>query len=266
VRSYVDLLRNSATLFNGYETAPDNIVRTFFQYAVLSMSDCWRRLCFSVMSFPYVMFRLACTSTTSEFVMVANELTTLRGECEQCADLEFSGPILHMLKDISKLSAREQRALEQKVKGICKDVAAVGPISTDVVECRHGQLQNTFARFRGSHKITQTAAEESILESIASAHSCLVEQVKPEHLPPHHAHILAQAGDSSKGNASSTQDDHGQRKQRLPTAERLAKASATSGKRRRLSGFLFAVRAELFPFGGVKYTVCQYAAICNMMT
>lgn len=108
------------------------------------------------------MFDLLDDSDQSRVLEACKRLKAKQEACYQCCDIEFSSPLLGYL---SVTNSDGAPCHLEAVQQLLTDIAVHAPISSDVVECRHGFTQSLLHRWRGC-KPSDSIAQERTLWNI----------------------------------------------------------------------------------------------------
>ena len=138
------------------------VAQTFFQLAIQAMAENWRRFTLPTMSFPYTMFRLL-DCELDQFREEFERLKAKKDMCCQCADLEFSTPLLSWINVSTPEAA--QRSMHA-VQRFLRHMSLQAPISSDLVECLHGWTQHLLHRWRGVKPSDAVAQERAMFTLI----------------------------------------------------------------------------------------------------
>ena len=175
--------RELADLCLGVEDNSLHLAATCFQLVIFGASDIWRRLCFPVQTFPFVLFSLVHCANPTDFICKWTKFRSILKECIGCVDVGFSKPLLQSV-DFAVLKPEEKANQVRDLQRMLRDVMVTCPLATDTVENLHGQHQHMFHRFRGRRPGHQAAAEQSILHSLQVEHYHIKEVVDARTLPP----------------------------------------------------------------------------------
>ncbi len=175
--------RDLADLCLGVEDRSLHLAVTCFQLVIFGASDIWRRLCFPVQTFPFVLFSLVHCANPTDFVSKWTKFRSILRECPGCVDVGFSTPLLQSI-DFAVLGPEEMASQVRDLQRMLQDVTVTCPLATDTVENLHGQHQNMFHRFRGPRPNHRAAAEQSILHSLQVEHHHIKELVDAHTMPP----------------------------------------------------------------------------------
>ncbi len=158
------------------------------------MADAWRRLCHSSNCFPWATFSLLDQPDCQSFFAHARHLQA-RARCSQCADVEFTTPLLNVLT--AAWGESDQRAIYASAMSMLRTVCIFGKISSDTVELVHGQIQH-FSRNakRGRFRMAETVSRESYLHSAVKEFELLQHFVEKQAMPGKRTscRIMAQHG------------------------------------------------------------------------
>lgn len=153
-----------------------NLALQFFRMAIQAMCDSWRRFVLVTQSYPCILFNLV-SLTVDKFLQEYRRLQQSLNECNECGDVEFSTPILRYIEfpniAIASLSEGDLTSLRAKAAQLQRllfDLATVGPLTSDIVECMHGFTQNLLHRWRGSRPTDPVAAERLAWSCITKSH------------------------------------------------------------------------------------------------
>lgn len=160
VSEYVGCLRHFPDL------AAPNISSEYFNISLLAITECWKRFVLPTESFPWTLFTLLDRSTDAEFLRACGDLQSQLTACPKCVDVEFSTPILRFLDVEDAASSWKVRA----VKNLLEDLALHAPLSSDLVECRHGICQHLLHRWRGVKPTDAIAAQSVAWQLITRAY------------------------------------------------------------------------------------------------
>lgn len=136
----------------------------FFELAIQSMGEHWRRLIFPTMGFPYLCFNLLNHDSDSECLSEYKKLQARIQVCPRCADTEFSTILLSYIDSDMQIDDPCATAKIRDVRRFLADIAIFGPLSTDLVECAHGYCQSLLHRWRGA-KVNDDVAQERVMWS-----------------------------------------------------------------------------------------------------
>ena len=179
-----------------------------FGKAIWTLGDLWRRLCLEVHGTPHTSFGLY-GLPLEEFLDSLRMIQKEHQTCRECLDTEFTEVILQQFAPLLQPAAesdehasidRMSKLVEEyhAIQDVMGDVATVLPISSDLVECVHGEVQRKLHERRRAAKILKASSMESFLNSIKRSHRSLVEWIKPSYLPPNPGKILAASLKSKK--------------------------------------------------------------------
>ena len=156
-----------------------------FELAMVGISDCWRRLVLEFSGPPFCLFSLI-GLTAAEFVRHWKSLHRKFQKCNGCFDDAFSRMLLRTfpLADFQNKSAGVQEALAVEVQQVLADIATWAPVSSDMVEIKHGVVQWSVSR-RGKQQIKNpTAARETtLLQACIKQFAFVRESVQEDVLP-----------------------------------------------------------------------------------
>jgi hypothetical protein len=180
VLQLVQILQDSGA--ECWECTPANRLKSF-KVGVWSCGDLWRRLCLAMQSTPHTTFGLLGTDVY-EFLTLVLIFQQQYADCENCVDHEFTLVLLSYLEGIQSAPLAEQASLHKDIMDLLFDITVHAAISSDIVECLNGAVQNRTRKFRGTTKNAHILSQESYLQSVQSEHKALVDSVKPAYLPP----------------------------------------------------------------------------------
>ena len=178
-----------------------------FQMVIVGISDSWRRLVHEFESTPWSLFRLV-GLTTLEFVEEWKLLHSKFDKCEHCVDQVFTGFLLMRfpMADFEGKLLADQEVLSRKIQHILMDVASWAPMSSDLVEIKHGAVQWAVSRRGAQHvKSPGTAREFTLLQSCIKQFQWIREIVQDATMPRKQtmAGILKMVGTKSTNQYSS---------------------------------------------------------------
>ena len=126
--------------------------------------------------------------------------------CPFCCDFGFSSGIIAQHSGLQSAERSHQDAVRQEIQGILQDIATYTPITSDVVEIKHGQVQWSVSK-RGASavKAGPAAMETTLIQSCLKQHIWAQESVANQTLPGRatSSKILQQSGASSTNKYSS---------------------------------------------------------------
>ena len=137
-----------------------NVSREYFNMALQSIAECWKRFVLPTRTFPWAIFRLLdCTGNEGVDGLVQSfaRLKSQHAGCDKCVDVEFSVPVLKFFDIDESTPCHKSEAM----KNFLEDMALYSPLSSDLVECRHGICQHLLHRWRGV-KPTDPYAAQSV--------------------------------------------------------------------------------------------------------
>ena len=178
-----------------------------FQMVVVGICDSWRRLVHEFESPPWSLFHLV-GLTTLEFVEEWKLLHSKFNRCEHCVDQVFTGFLLMRfpMQEFEGKCLADQAALSCKIQRILMDVASWAPMSSDLVEIKHGTVQWAVSR-RGAQQVKTppTAREFTLLQSCIKQFQWVRKMVQDSTMPPKQtmAGILKMVGTKSTNQYSS---------------------------------------------------------------
>lgn len=139
----------------------------FFTMALQTMSDCWRRFVFVTRSFPYVLLNNLHGLEYQEFLKEYGRLQQIALQCRECVDPEFTTVLLQYIpqNSLGQIDSPCVKAKVAHIQRFIHDIAVHTPLSSDIVECRHGFSQWLLHRWRGA-KPSEPVAQERLFWSL----------------------------------------------------------------------------------------------------
>jgi hypothetical protein len=158
--------------------------KLLFTQVLAGMADTWRRFCFEYQTYPYVMFALVDVEESVFWSRASKMISELRA-CESCVDKIFSTPILEELfAAIADPDPERRRRTYVKISSFLGEHTVCSPITSDMVEVLHGQLQHRLhGNHRGRYKEAVASEERSFLGSVNSEFHSIWEFVRDECMP-----------------------------------------------------------------------------------
>jgi hypothetical protein len=221
------------------------LLKKMFALSLFGMSESWRRFCLTVMGCPATTFALL-GMPLPQFLDRVTEINQMKAECPECVDLEFTDVLLTYLAGIHNQSHTIQEIMYNKSQSFLSDIGVYAAISSDLVECRNGHVQEVTHKFRGKNKFLQRVVEESLLNDIAADHGNIIEAVKPYYLPPSHGNITCRAGQKHDSDQ---------------TAEQTRLDNVLARKPRNLCGLLVVLPNLFFEYIMTKDKLCVLASV-----
>ena len=211
----------------------------FFKVAVRAMGDHWKRFCHATVGFPANIFKLV-DMDENDFFLEYKRLQQQANLCNGCVDVEFSRVVLDWIAPDSQLNGPGVKSAIADLQNFLADVATIGPLSTDLVECYHGYTQTSLHRWRGT-RVTDNVAQERVLwHAICGAYSRFKDWVKSLYLDKHFFRRLSMFGSQSRNQHERKHDSKGKPRSRLTLEgmDRMMACGQSLSKLRRLSGSL----------------------------
>lgn len=170
IRQYCEMVTNR--LGSLHDVRSDVIeqksLQTAFTMMAIIVSDVWRRYIHDYAVFPYKLFPLLLDCDLQSFIEQWDRLQGCKGNCSECFDAEMSGRLLEAFpKSLIFEGLEVQHTTWQQVTALLHDLATYTPLSSDPVEVKNGQVQNSTSR-RGNTavKAPVAAKETSFLEAL----------------------------------------------------------------------------------------------------
>lgn len=188
ISEYVQQLGSFASL-----GIPD-IAKDAFTLSLQAMAESWKRLVFPTQSLPFTLFQLA----DLDHECFLKEYARLRRDmqsCRQCADLEFSTPVLNFIPLDCLQEDHLIRAKVCQIKHLLQDIDA--PLSSDLVECLHGYSQHLLHRWRGCKPTDSVAQQRVLWTQITKLYSSFRTFLWDRHGDKHSGHRMHRFGRSS---------------------------------------------------------------------
>jgi hypothetical protein len=157
--------------------------KDLFVQCLAGMSDSWRRFCFEFQSFPFVIFSLVDVDEEI-FFQRASDLVNKLLHCSRCADPGFSAPLLaELAAALVHLTIEQRHALFLELSSLLGDIAVFAPISSDMVEVLHGQLQTVLRHGRGRFPEAKACQERSVYHSVLTEYNSHCTSIIKETMP-----------------------------------------------------------------------------------
>ena len=118
-----------------------------FELAMVGISDCWRRLVLEFSGPPFCLFSLI-GLTAAEFLRHWKSLHRKFKKCKECFDDALSGILLQTfpMAGFQDKPADVQEALAAEIQQVLTDISTWAPVSSDLVEIKHGVVQWSVSR------------------------------------------------------------------------------------------------------------------------
>ena len=204
VHAYVELLEKFPTLH-----VPD-VGMDYFRMCIEPMGDNWRRLVLPTQHFTWIMFTLLAVNQ-EQWPQEIARLKSLKTACYECTDAEFSSILL----DLDSMEDSDSESLV-RLRFFLEDVAAMSPISSDLVECLHGYSQHLLHRWRGCKPSDPVAQERTLWALILRSYAKLREYLWDKHGDVNFGHRIHKYGKKSSNQYTVV----------LPESERLQKKAS----------------------------------------
>lgn len=154
-----------------------SLAKDAFQISLLEMGSSWKRFIHDLDRFPFKLFSLLRCETSDDFVQECERIHKIIQTCKKCVDVEFTVPLLAYIARGKMLAeeggdhgAAQLVDRVELVRDFLKDVATFVPLSSDQVECVHGQHQSQLHRFRGQKPSDAAASEACLWSTINSSY------------------------------------------------------------------------------------------------
>lgn len=191
-----------------------------WQLVISCMTDISRRFSYN-MSFPPLTLFSLLDMDKSEFVEQFGALQAKHQRCPRCLDADCSAKLMTGFANINLVSQQEQEETMVKVQQILTDLCQWCPLTSDVVELKHGQTQWSVSGRRGgqSAKNPKVAAQTTILQAAVKGHSWSKDTVSHLTLPSRSTSssvlkmsgVRRQAGSSRQMTSRESQQERDQR-------------------------------------------------------
>lgn len=136
-------------------------LQTIFTMMILIISDTWKRFVHDYSAFPYKLFQLV-PANFEQFVRLWDMFQEKLHSCKTCMDDSFTKQLLTSFpRKLAKEPEHVQSSVYRQVQLLLGDISVHGPVTSDAVEVKNGQVQQ-IASQRGNTKIkTPNASKES---------------------------------------------------------------------------------------------------------
>lgn len=187
IQLYFDMLSSGFSSLGeiGLDLASRQNLQTVFTMTLIMVSDIWRRFVHEFDTFPYKLFSLLTTTDLEGFVSKWDSWQKLRASCPNCFDAEMGHRILDAFGgNLSSEPFEVQADTFQCVTALLHDVATYAPVSSDPVEVKNGQVQqSTRSGSGGAVKAPLAAKETSFLGTLIRDFELVKHWVEEKTLP-----------------------------------------------------------------------------------
>lgn len=163
----------------------DTFLQLSYELVIVGITDCWRRLVHDFKSPPFCFFGLLGLPTAA-FVQEWSNLQAKLSECSGCIDAAFGKVLLSEFPaaEMELLPRAEQDLMVSQIEQILRGLAAFAPLSSDLVEIKHGNVQWAVHR-RAKQKILnpRSSRETSFLQSCIKQYDYVKDTVGALTLP-----------------------------------------------------------------------------------
>lgn len=137
------------------------LLKLAYDLVIVGVTDTWRRLVLDFKSAPFSLFGLV-GLTPQQFLLQWEALHKKFASCNACVDNAFTGLLLSQFP-MSKFDgpAAAADSFCQEVQQLLLDVATFAPLSSDLVEIKHGGVQWAVSR-RGRQQVRAPKAAREI--------------------------------------------------------------------------------------------------------
>lgn len=145
-----------------------NLSAEVFNMTLQTIAECWKRFVLPTETFPWSLFKLLDCVTIDEFLVLLTDLQAKQAASPCCVDVEFSTPLLKFVTAADTGILDIGKAAE--LRSLLEDLAVHAPLSSDLVECRHGLCQHIVHRWRGVKPTDNVAAQSVAWQLITRAY------------------------------------------------------------------------------------------------
>ena len=137
-----------------------------FKLALEAIGEVWRRFIHATSATPFTLFQMM-DMNQQDFLAAYHSLRAKIAKCAQCADLEFTQPLMVYLQS-SEHDVAEMERRCCHVRELLRSIATHGPTSSDLVECLHGYCQKLLQRGGGGVRPSDEGAQQRVLWSLVT--------------------------------------------------------------------------------------------------
>ena len=156
-----------------------------FQLVIVGIADTWRRLFLDVQSLPFTLFSMA-HYPTAAFLKEWENLHKRYAQHSCCVDCAFTAILLlnFPLTDFEGKPPHQQDMVCAEIKQLLLDISTFAPLSSDLVEIKHGVVQWAVSR-RGRQQVRapRSAREITFLQAVIKQFLSVRQLVHHQTLP-----------------------------------------------------------------------------------
>lgn len=161
------------------------LLRLTFELVIVGITDSWRRLVHELSAPPFSLFTLVSLPVrhfVDEWVTIGQKFTT----CSSCVDDSLTRVLLSEFPhaELAASPLIEQAKIVSQIQQVLMDLAAFTPLSSDLVEIKHGVVQWAVSRrARQQVKNPTTARETTFLQACIKQFLYVKEMVSDMTMP-----------------------------------------------------------------------------------
>jgi hypothetical protein len=163
---------------------PPSLAMHFFVATISAAGDVWKRLCYDMLSFPWLLFSIANHHDSPIQEEKWNLFYQAALKCRNCLDQGLSNMICTYLTEGSIQDTSERKRKEFAVSQLLLDIATYSDLSSDATEALHGRNRHDFWHAHGRYKDSDKCTEQSLLNSVNKAYNRLSKYISSKTMPP----------------------------------------------------------------------------------